>query len=701
MKSPSVLDHGAHEHLTCGLRLKVGKVMPLVTSKITWPAFKTIQLMAYCHWVSRCLSYWKDILRLIKADVKRKLRVKAVLKTAEACYDRLFTDIGLPEADKASLHARCESEGFSFLAGTLPTLNKALLRGLASGVFNCPTSFRVKRGTRLPVFLGSLFSQVFHEDGTLRGSDCSPIAIQELCQILGLVYKASVPRDPSKDDAVIERFIEVENELTGFRIDDDALLRTANLVIRDLFSDYDRSKLVFKHGPGVTSDTPIAEKFEAAVPPMPATFSFAKSFFFNERDEQERLWRAPRLSNFDLFEGSDVARVLLVDKDYRGPRLISCEPSCLQWLQQGIKDYIYKKVGSHELTKGAVNFVDQTPSRDAALRASVDQSLSTLDLKDASDRVSLALVFRLFDGTSILDDMILTRSSRTKLPDGRVVVLNKFAPMGSALCFPVMAVSIYALILSYMVGLGYDLSAIRDQVTIFGDDVIVPTAIAKDVVQVLERYGLRVNHDKCFIDSPFAEACGGDYFRGNQVTPIRIKTLWHDLRQEKDIASSVASLVPVAHHFDRLGYTNLAEFLYREVEKTVGRLPYGYSFSDYLCRLHLPYMEKSSWEMTIENRSKPVSAVRVASAIADQKLETTWTSVWGHKMRIEPNIGVSQAPLPGEFNKRSSLRLEWRKIQEDKFYAYPANKFVPERSLKTSQDPRAEARRRLAQLNGL
>jgi len=652
-------------------------------------------------WLRPAILICAQVIQLQKADAKRKMRVAKVLKTSLNLYDSMFTDIGLPAVDKAAVISRSNAEGFSFLAGTLPKLQKALLRGLATGNFDCPTSFRTKRGSKIPVFLGSLFAQVFNKDGTLKGSDCSPIAVQQLCQVCGLVYKASVPRDPAKDAAVIEGFVDVENELCSLSIPDDALLRTANVIVRDLFRDYDRTKLAFKHGPGVTADTRLTEKYEARIPPMPATFSFADAWFINDHDAVDRSYRAPVLGNNDLFVPNDQAKVLLVDKDYRGPRLISCEPACLQYLQQGIKDYVYKAVESHPLTSGSVNFTDQKPSQRGALRASIDRSLSTLDLKDASDRVSLALVMRLFDGTSILNDMILTRSRQTKLPDGRVVVLNKFAPMGSALCFPTMAISIFVLIAAYMVGRGYSLQRIKADVTIFGDDVVVPTELAYEIVRVLERYGLKVNTDKCFIDSHFAEACGGDYFLGNQVTPIRIKRLWHDLRQEEDSANTVVSLVESAHHFDELGYTNLAETLYREVESITGRLPYGYSCSDFLCRLYQPFMGSSAWDKTIEGRKTTAPTVKVATAIPDEKVKTKHVSYYGHRERIEPSLGVSSVPNAGEFNKRSSVRLSFGKADENGFSPYPANRFVPETPLNREVDARSEARRRLAAINGL
>jgi hypothetical protein len=64
------------------------------------------------------------------------------------------------------------------------------------------------------------------------------------------------------------------------------------------------------------------------------------------------------------------ARVCLVPKDSRGPRIISCEPAELMFIQQGIMRKLYSHLETHHLTAGQINFTDQSINRNLALLAS-------------------------------------------------------------------------------------------------------------------------------------------------------------------------------------------------------------------------------------------------------------------------------------------------------------------------------------------
>jgi hypothetical protein len=214
------------------------------------------------------------------------------------------------------------------------------------------------------------------------------------------------------------------------------------------------------------------------------------------------------------------AKVILVPKDSRGPRLISCEPLYLQWIQQGISRALVQHVEHHPLTKGHVNFTDQSVNQMLALFGSIDGSLSTLDLNEASDRVSLGLIRLIFPEwlVAILEN---TRSQSTMLPNKRVLPLSKFAPMGSALCFPILALTVWAILVAAAPN-----ASTRKSIYVYGDDVIVPTAFAADAIEQLEFFGLKVNKDKSCTEGLFRESCGCDAFRGEEVTPVRLRTVW-------------------------------------------------------------------------------------------------------------------------------------------------------------------------------
>jgi hypothetical protein len=227
-----------------------------------------------------------------------------------------------------------------------------------------------------------------------------------------------------------------------------------------------------------------------------------------------------------------TAKVVLVPKDSRGPRLISMEPLEIQWIQQGLSKKFVKRVERHALTRGFVNFTDQTINRALAREASERGHLATLDLKAASDRVPLKLVEYLFP-EDLFKAMMACRSTCTTLPSGEVLPLYKFAPMGSALCFPVMATTLWALTQSIL-SLDPDDLDEREELHalprsprlatfVYGDDLIVPTDAASRVFAELPHYGLKLNEQKSYTTGFFRESCGMDAYFGDQVTPVRLR----------------------------------------------------------------------------------------------------------------------------------------------------------------------------------
>jgi hypothetical protein len=203
-------------------------------------------------------------------------------------------------------------------------------------------------------------------------------------------------------------------------------------------------------------------------------------------------------------------------------------------MQQSVKDYVYPIIESHPLTRNSIRFADQGRNQQLAYRSSIDRRLATLDLSDASDRVHLSLVQRIFRTSGILEYLEDARSLHATLPSGRNIVLNKYASMGSALCFPVEAMVFYTLIQVAMHaqdGVRPSSRSIRrysKSIDIYGDDIIIPVEYTDVVVRYLESYALKVNISKSFRNSHFRESCGADFYKGIPVNPVYARTIPHD-----------------------------------------------------------------------------------------------------------------------------------------------------------------------------
>jgi hypothetical protein len=436
---------------------------------------------------------------------------------------------------------RTRTEGLGFLTKTLPRLGKALDSALSGkcqlnaakvGFDSCPNS-------QLPRFLGELFSCVFTSDGKLLPYPCAE-CVTVLRLILYSFYKYKLPYTDEQEQLVINKFKRTEDDLLsvstqlkelGTQVNNAIMSRTrltksrlqvnvarkARYLLQRLFASFDPLEVRPRHGPGaVATRQRLWGKYQwsnvsdriTAVYPLDAYFYASLGHVCDRLQELQALKSR-----------ENSARVILVPKDSRGPRLISCEPVDFQWIQQGLGRALVELVERHPLTKWNVFFTNQQPNQFGALYGSETGKYATLDLNEASDRVSVELVRLLFP-EHIFVYLEACRSLSTELPDGSILNLNKFAPMGSCLCFPIMALCIWAILSAAAPD-----ADTREGILVYGDDVIVPTAYAADAIEQLESFGLRINRDKSCTAGLFRESCGTDAFTGVNVTPVRFRTV--------------------------------------------------------------------------------------------------------------------------------------------------------------------------------
>jgi len=237
-----------------------------------------------------------------------------------------------------------------------------------------------------------------------------------------------------------------------------------------------------------------------------------------------------------------VSRTIFVPKTFSKLRTISMEPVTLQYFQQGVMKKLYSFIEDHSYLSRRIKLRDQTQNQQMAKQGSIDNSLSTIDLKAASDSVSWDLVKAVFAGTPLLKWLYATRSKKTKLPTGEIIVLRKFAPMGSALCFPVECL-IFAAVIEYVTQKWCRTgNRVKPNFSVFGDDLIVASELTHDVILALESIGFTVNRSKSFTDGPFRESCGGDYYEGIDVSSVYYRLgAYNDKQLSPEVYSAMCS----------------------------------------------------------------------------------------------------------------------------------------------------------------
>lgn len=358
----------------------------------------------------------------------------------------------------------------------------------------------------------------------------------------------------------------------SFTLGGPALIGRARKFLAQLLCNFDPTNIVPRHGPGsVSTGEHACEKmrFKRFYTALNQHFPYDAYFYASPTHVCDEY---ATLQSLEVcLEGE--AKVCFVPKDSRGPRIISMEPLEYQWIQQGILRALVPHIEGHPLTRGVVNFTDQSVNRSLAMESSITGAYATLDLKEASDRVSLALVRNLFPA-SFVEKLEAVRSTTTILPHpirGQSKLrLRKWAPMGSALCFPVLALTIWSIasaVLYYKTPRWR--SNAHRRVFVYGDDVITATNDAADVMAALEYVDLKINRNKSYATGFFKESCGMDAFRGVDTTPQRVKVPWSSTISP----THLLSWIDYSNRFYEKGYYRSAEWIAEELCSQYGALP--------------------------------------------------------------------------------------------------------------------------------
>lgn len=178
--------------------------------------------------------------------------------------------------------------------------------------------------------------------------------------------------------------------------------------------------------------------------------------------------------------------------------------------------WLQLQVGRHirgRLRKYGVDLDDQTVNQRRARFGSRTGLLSTIDLRSASDAIATELVNKLLPTpwVCLLHEL---RSVNTLWPDGQWRKNEKFSSMGNGFTFELESLLFYAIC-----------SAMSENVSVYGDDIVVPTENYSRVTEMLEFCGFEVNTSKSYSTGLFRESCGGDYFGGFSCTPVFLRSL--------------------------------------------------------------------------------------------------------------------------------------------------------------------------------
>ncbi len=477
--------------------------------------------------------------------------------------------------DLETVSRRVKHEGISFLMITLPTYSEDFERSLREGRIASNSFLSFKKRGALPLFLGGLLRQVFDPVSGVLLDTPSTSAIWFVRQICLMSKKISYECTDARVANAFARYVETNEscrewerihqselcsivgadlllspvgpvssfspELASFR--EVAGMLWSGILRDEIFSP---ENLVPKHGPGATAEHIIGnDKYAIQHWHLRQEECFPSDLFIIPNwDYSDLLGDVTYLTP----EQELPVRVIHVPKTLKTPRIIAIEPVCVQYAQQAVMEKLVPILENHESLHGSLGFTDQTVNQKLALSSSSDGRLATIDLKDASDRVSSQLVYAMLESAPHFRECVFScRSIRADVPGYGIQSLARFASMGSALCFPIEAMVFYTIILSSIArSKGHRLTPsllreITKSVRIYGDDIIIPVEYVHIVTNELEWFNLRVNASKTFGTGKFRESCGMDAFDGTPVTPVYLRKMLPTSRlQTGEVISTIS-----------------------------------------------------------------------------------------------------------------------------------------------------------------
>lgn len=545
---------------------------------------------------------------------------------------RLNPDVKGLERDVITVQQRFEDEGYGFLTVALPALDAALVRGLSSGKFTCPTGFKKLRRGVIPRLFSGILCEIFDPFSGLLKEPPDFGVIKDLRTILMFFKKTQLT--PEGEDILhnkaVNEFYQCDVVASQVVIPDrhnHLIGRVCKLLLNNLNSkDVENAK--YKHGPGAVKEGykanekyialyddlwreevrlseyglwfPGANQGADAVSvygdrkPSEAIQSFQYNKPVKERVRRKAgssrpsricLARGDRdvlrrvgVTNFDEASRSS-AKLISVPKNSTSRRTITVEPMLNQYLQQGLNTLLRDSISQCKVLSNCIALTDQSKNQVLALEGSLHDNWATIDLKSASDLLSVPLVKSVFRHQErFLAFMMDCRSPYVICKGKPLLILGKFAGMGNALTFPVQSVCFAVVCIAAILDSQgktptyWNVKRASRCIRVYGDDIIIRSEYAHQCVNWLEEVGLKINLKKSFLSGNFKESCGVDAFRGVDITPLYIK---HRPDQTTSVSPNViAGFVSLSNSLWMGGLYKASAWLQNAVEDFVGtKLP--------------------------------------------------------------------------------------------------------------------------------
>lgn len=417
-----------------------------------------------------------------------------------------------------------------------------------------------------------------------------------------LLKKLSTGRTIQTDNAALEKFLACNEACKNWSLDMSRLDTKTEIILgtvrqyldnfwhRSGFDLVDRDEDVLVRGalgPGLTVRCQ-GNDFYTKLFSGPISVSDPQLY----ESYRRYIWNVPEWSIAEQIRSLDFgdaiitrnSRLSFVPKNDEISRCICIEPTLNGFFQLGLgrilEDRLYERFGIS---------LSKQPFKNRALArlGSITDGLATLDLSSASDSISLSMLRYLLP-RRMLFFLEKYRSRSVEVKGRGTVELHMVSTMGNGYTFPLQTVLFSAVVTACLAWRGIRAKSERagELWSVFGDDIICPSACAEDVVNTLALLGFKVNHDKSFVKGPFRESCGSDFFNGSDIRGVYVKTL-----NTPEARYSVINLLTRFSTKTGISLSKTLKLLINSVDDL--RVP---PWEDFSSGIHVPYrLSNKTW----------------------------------------------------------------------------------------------------------
>lgn len=380
---------------------------------------------------------------------------------------------------------------------------------------------------------------------------------RRLTAVSALFKKSEVEASPDALTLTLQDFLDANNAsaqqtVENFRTQDVPIavgfcISAARNLLWDWFEQQNEPapaitmasiEVAARFGPGRSvglRDKPSCYYFKVGDSQATATSEFVRSWYeasvlYNPVCEAAEMARQARHGRAEV---GIAGHLTFVPKKYSRKRIVVTEPSLNTFFQLGLGEEIARVLRRHT----GIDFSTQ-PQQNSALakEGSATGRYGTMDLKQCSDYISLALIEYMFP-PSLVRWVRTLRTGEVRLSGSKEVIpLAMASTMGNGFTFPLMTTLLTAIV--HGVYSTLDIPVRRPpsdgcgaNYGVFGDDIIVVSKAFDLVAEVLGYLGLKINLDKSFNHGRFRESCGTDWLDGVDVRPVSLTSYVseHDL----------------------------------------------------------------------------------------------------------------------------------------------------------------------------